>query len=88
MPDGFFEGPPDLAVEVLLPSDRQGEVWRRIADYVDAGTPLIWVLDPRTQSALALPEGAMLLIVPRDGVLGGGEVLPGFAVPLREIFEA
>lgn len=86
MPDRFFEGVPDLAVEVLSPSDRQGEIWRRIADYVDAGTPLIWVLDPKTESAVALPHDEMPVIIPADGVLDGGDILPGFVLPLRDVF--
>jgi Uma2 family endonuclease len=88
MPDGFFDGVPDLAVEVLSPSDCQGDIWRRIADYVDAGTPLIWVLDPKTESAIALPRDEMPLIIPADGALDGGDILPGFVLPLRDIFGA
>jgi Uma2 family endonuclease len=52
---GFYNGPPDLAIEVLSPSDRFHKVMLKIRDYLDAGTPLVWVLDPRSKLGRLLP---------------------------------
>jgi Uma2 family endonuclease len=49
---GFFQGAPDLAVEVLSPSDRPKQVLDRIGDYLEAGTRLVWVIDPERRQAV------------------------------------
>ena len=47
---GFFPGAPDLAVEVLSPDDRAGEVLEKVRDWLAAGTRSVWVVDPRTRT--------------------------------------
>jgi Uma2 family endonuclease len=85
IPQTFWPGAPDLAVEVLSPTDRFGDVLRKAQDYLDAGTLLVWVIDPAGRSAAVFqPEGRPLLLS-EDGVLDGGAVLPGFAVRLRDL---
>jgi Uma2 family endonuclease len=86
-PPGFWLVVPDLAVEVVSPSDRWRDVEDKIQAYVQAGVRLLWVLDPRTQSATIYAPGRppRTLRAP-DDVLDGGEVLPGFQVALRELF--
>ena len=49
-PVGFFPGAPDLAVEVLSPSDRSGNIDAKVRDWLHAGTQQVWVVDPKTQS--------------------------------------
>ena len=76
----FFPGAPDLAVEILSPSNRPGEVHAKVADYLAAGSLLVWVLDPSRVGV----EIYRSLLAPRrvgeDGVLAGEDVLPGFSV--------
>ena len=85
IPQTFWPGAPDLAVEVLSPSDRFADVLQKAQDYLDAGTRLVWVIDPVGRSAAVfLPEGRPLLLG-EDGVLDGGDVLPGFSVSLRDL---
>ena len=48
--DGFIEGAPDLAVEVLSPGDRPGSVREKVAEWLDAGTEAVWVVDPRART--------------------------------------
>lgn len=88
IPDDFWPGAPDLAAEVLSPTDRTADIWRRVGEYLEAGARLVWVLDPKTQSAVAFPADSLPVIIPADGVLDGGAVLPGFVLPLREVFGA
>ena len=84
--EGFFPGPPDLAVEVLSPSERPDDVHAKVGDYLAAGARLVWVIDParwqvRVHQSLLRPA-----ILDEEAALDGCEVLPGFAVPVRRLF--
>lgn len=81
----FWPGAPDLAVEVLSPSNRPGEMWRRIGDLLNAGTRLVWVIDPERRTALIIRPSGDTTPIGEDGVLDGEDVLPGFALPLRAV---
>ena len=82
----FWRGAPDLAVEVLSPEDRTSEVLRKVGDYLEAGTRLVWVVDPETQTVSAY-RGLQQVRVYRIGEeLPGEDVLPGFSLPVAQIF--
>ena len=83
---GYFPGPPDLAIEIRSPGDRPGEMLRKIGDYLDAGTALVWYLDPERRSATVYRQDGSTLTIGEDGVLDGEEVLPGFALSLSDIW--
>ena len=85
LPDGFFPGAPDLAVEVLSPTDRFVDVLQKVEDYLRAGTQLVWVIDPEGRSAGVFRPGGMPSLLGEDGVLDGEGVVPGFTVALREL---
>ena len=81
----FFPGSPDLAVEVLSPSDRFSDVVQKARDYLAAGSLLVWVLDPQGRtSAVFYPDGSARLLG-EDDALDGGDVLRGFSVTLRQL---
>lgn len=83
--DEFFPGSPDLAVEVLSPSDRFSAVVEKARDYLAAGTLLVWVIDPKGRTAAVFfPDGSARLLG-EDEALDGGDVLPGFSVTLRDL---
>lgn len=84
-PEGFYDGPPDLAVEVLSPSDRFHQVALKVRDYLDAGTPLVWVLDPKAPITAVFRPEAPVRFVDADGALDGEDVIPGFTLPLRDV---
>jgi Uma2 family endonuclease len=87
IPSMYWELAPDLAVEVLSPSDRRGKVLRKVGDYLDAGTQLVWVVDPRRRTAVVYrPEGEPT-ILGADGILDGEDVLPGFTLALGDVWE-
>jgi len=69
---------PDLAVEVLSPGDRPGEVLAKVADWLSAGTRLVWVVDPERRLARVYRHDGSETIVMADGALEGEDVLPGF----------
>src|SRR5262245_53507087 len=77
---------PDLAVEVLSESNTAAEMARKRHDYFAAGVRLVWQIDPdaRTVSAYTAPEPPTVLA--EADTLDGGAVLPGFALPLRDLF--
>ena len=85
-PVGFPEFAPDLAVEVLSPDDRPGEVRAKIADWLSAGSRLVWAVDPERRVARAYrSDGSESLLSRRDS-LAGEDVLPGFLCPLQELW--
>jgi Uma2 family endonuclease len=79
---------PDLAVEVLSPSDTAKEMERKLEDYFDAGVRLVWHIDPRQRSARVFTAADGGTPVKEDESLSGDPVLPGFTLSLRELFQA
>ncbi|MBF6595925.1 MAG: Uma2 family endonuclease [Thermaceae bacterium] len=58
IPEAFWNLAPDLAVEVVSPSETADEIWEKISDYLAAGTPLVWVIYPRSKQAVVhTPDG-------------------------------
>jgi len=78
---------PDLAVEILSPGNTAAEMARKRREYFAAGTLLVWIVDPATRTARVYTAPEESVLIPEDGVLDGGEVLPGFQLPLREWFQ-
>ena len=71
---------------MLSPSDRFDQVMGKVRDYLEAGTPLLWVLDPRSQTAAVFRPGQPVRFLDIDDALDGEDVLPGFVLPLRDVF--
>lgn len=82
----FFEGAPDLAVEVTSPSDRYSAVLEKVWDYVDAGTSLVVVVDPPQRSITVYRSRTDVAVLTEDDVLDGGDVVPGWRLPVRDVF--
>ena len=85
-PQGYVPFAPDLAVEIVSPSDRASDVTRRLIDYLDAGSRLVWVIDPGTRTAAVHRSPSDVFMLREHDVLDGGDVLPGFRLPLAELF--
>ena len=79
---------PDLAVEVLSKSNTKAEIARKLREYFASGTRLAWIVDPKTKSVRVhtSPTGSTRLDLATRGVLDGGDVLPGFRLPLADLF--
>ena len=77
---------PDLAVEILSRSNTEGEMQRKLADYFAAGVRLVWYVDPREKSVGVYTTPDQCATLGEDGLLDGGEVLPGFRLELQELF--
>ena len=83
----FYPGAPDLAVEVVSPGDRVQEVEDKAGAWVDAGASLVWVVWPSTRSVSIHRPQAKVVTLGEAETLDGGQVVPGFTCPVREIFE-
>ena len=77
---------PNLAVEVVSPSDRNREVLDKVEDWQRAGTRLVWVIYPSTRSATVYRTLGDSEQLSGDDILDGGDVLPGFACNLADLF--
>ena len=87
----LFPGAPDIAVEVVSPSNTASQVERKAGEYLAAGSQRVWVVYPATPSAgrrvvIHHSDGATVTYT-GDDVIGDEELLPGFSLPLSEIFE-
>ncbi len=82
----FYEGAPDLVVEIVSPDDRAGEVARKVAGYVAAGAAMVWVVYPELRRVVVHRADGTARMLGEDATLDGGEVVPGFAVPVAELF--
>jgi Uma2 family endonuclease len=87
LPDEVIAGVvPTLAVEVLSEGNTKSEMDRKLRDYFGAGVKLVWLVDPKKQTAVVHTSPTKSHPVEKDGVLDGGKVLPGFSLPLKELF--
>jgi Uma2 family endonuclease len=83
---GFWPGAPDLAVEILSPSNRATEIQAKVLEYLDAGTRMVWVIDPQSGTATAYRSREDIRLLGPGDALDGADVLPGFRLPLSELF--
>ena len=82
---GYAELAPDLLGEVLSPDDRAAEVLAKIADWLAAGTRIVWVIDPDRQEARVYRQDGSLAVLGSDDSLDGEDVLPGFTCCLKDV---
>ena len=78
---------PDLVVEVLSPTDRASDVLAKVAMYLDAGAPLIWLVDPDERTVTVLAANMAPVTLHAGDTLDGGEVLPELQISVADIFE-
>ena len=85
-PKGFLPVPPDLAVEIVSPSDKFSDVTAKAEEYIAAGVRMVWVVDPQTHRAYIFRSNQAVRSLMEKESLPGEDVLPGFELPLRELF--
>src|SRR5262249_39141959 len=86
--DGFYRGAPDLAIEVVSPSNTPDELQQRAGEYLSAETRLIWIVDPETRTVDVYRAGGERIVLTRpDQILDGYDILPGLQLSLERIFE-
>lgn len=77
---------PNLAVEVLSRSNTSREMRRKLRDYFKAGVEVVWFVNAKSRTVEVFSGPAESVVLKESQTLGGGEVLPGFKVKLRELF--
>ncbi len=87
LPKGFFPGPPDLAVEVISPDDRESQVQAKVQNWLDAGCRLVWLVDPKRQTVQVYQNGGEARVFHLSDTLSGEPLLPGFSLAVADIFK-
>ena len=82
-----FPIPPDLAVEVISPSDIHWDVSEKVLAYLDAGTCMVWVIDPVLENVTVYRPGKVSKIFKIGDILTGEDVIEGFSCPVLKLFE-
>ena len=86
-PIGFIEIPPDLAVEVISPSERYEEIQTKIDQLLNWGVQAIWIVEPSTRT-VTVHTTTTITRLTEDETLTGGQAVPGFICPVKRIFPA
>jgi Uma2 family endonuclease len=87
-PTSFFPGPPDLAVEVISPSDTYSEVEEKVEAWLGAGCQMVILINPRNRSLKVYKSPTDVMVLTVDDTFHGGDLLPGFQLPVRQVFSA
>jgi len=81
-----FPGAPDLAIEIMSPTDKWSEVAEKVQLYLQAGTTLVWVVDPFDRAVNVYHKGQNRRLLLEDADLDGEDVLPGFKLKVSSLF--
>ncbi|MCS7191923.1 MAG: Uma2 family endonuclease [Armatimonadetes bacterium] len=84
--DDWFEGAPDLAVEIVSKSQTAHDAGLKALDYLKAGTKMVWVIDPQSRTVAVYTPPNKIQILRENETLEGGEVLPGFQCKVSNLF--
>ena len=84
--DGYWPAAPDLAVEVISPNDRYAEVEAKVLEWLDAGTRMVIVVNPRTRLVRVHRSPSNVVTLTSDDVIEGGDVVPGWSLAVSRIF--
>jgi Uma2 family endonuclease len=83
---GYYPGPPDLAIEVISPNDLYDEVDEKVAEWLEHGTRMVLVVNPRRKSIAVHRPGRDVRILGIEDTLDGEDVVPGWTLPIRDLF--
>jgi Uma2 family endonuclease len=86
IPEGFWAFAPDVAVEIVSPSETADEVREKVRDFLNAGTALVWTIYPRTQEVVVHTVDGLARTFSGNDVLEFPSVLPGFSCNVAELF--
>jgi Uma2 family endonuclease len=78
---------PDLTVEIVSPTDKLSKVWRKASIYLDDGVSLVWVINPMRETVTIFAQEEAPITLGKADTLSGGDLLPGFSLILKKLFE-
>ena len=79
--------PPDLAIEVISPSESQYDIIEKALAYLEAGTRLVWVIEPIAQTVTVYRSKTDIKMLTNNDTLTGEDVVEGFSCPVAQLFE-
>jgi len=85
--DGWLEGAPDLAIEVVSDSQTISEMTKKALEYIAGGAQMVWLVDPEPRRVVLFTPPNQVKILGTDDLIDGGTVLPGFSCKVSELFE-
>jgi Uma2 family endonuclease len=85
--EGWLEGAPDVAVEIIGDSQSASELAKKALEYLAAGAKMVWVLDPAPALLMIFLPPNQIRVLGREDILDGGDALPGFSCLVAELFE-
>jgi Uma2 family endonuclease len=85
--EGFWPGPPDLAVEVTSPGDRKSEIEEKVSAWLSAGCAAVWIVDPKAKTVAIHRPNSVIQVLAASDVLQGDPIVPGFSCSLLELFK-
>jgi Uma2 family endonuclease len=83
---GYWPGAPDLAVEVNSPDDTVGKVEEKVAEWLEYGTTLVWVVSPKLHTVTVYRSRTNIKVLTENDTLEGEDVVPGFRYPVARLF--
>ena len=86
LPQGFFDGAPDLVVEIISPGNTFEEIHTKIEEYFASGTRLLWIIHPDEKFVLVYHSPQPDRLLRGDDILDGEDVIPNFKVALSDLF--
>ncbi len=86
VPDGFVEFAPDLAVEIILPSEEPADMARKVEEYFASGARLVWHIFPETKTLIVFRSPSDATIYQPDDEIDMSDLLPGFRSRVADLF--
>ena len=83
---GYWEGAPDLAVEVISPGDTYAEVTEKVDEWLNAGCAMVWVVNPRRETVEVYRSPEEIIVLRGNDILEGGDVIEGFQCRVKDLF--
>ncbi|MFQ5658628.1 MAG: Uma2 family endonuclease [Candidatus Methylomirabilales bacterium] len=87
LPQGYLLGAPDLAVEVISPTDNPVDVQQKVRDYLEAGGRLVWIVAPEAKTVTVYRADGSARLLRDQEELEGEELLPGLRIPLADVIQ-
>jgi Uma2 family endonuclease len=84
--EGYWPGAPDVAVEVISPSDRYTDVEDKVVEWLEAGSRMVIVVNPRQRSMMVYHSRTDMIRLTEEDTLDGGDVVPGWQLSIKEMF--
>lgn len=86
--EGFLDVAPELIVEIMSPANTWMEAQEKLAEYFAVGVKMVWIVDPQLEQVHVYRSPEQMKLLHKQDALTGEEILPGFTVALKEIFDA